>query len=187
MHSPWIPVHVSVHQTSWPWQLCCCYAEYGFGTTLYGSCGFTSQNGTEAVTQADVPVANNMVAALANTALDYPGSCGRCGMKLPSFVQPAMCPWCGLPVQVLSSTLACPQHMLHSLLFPLFPCILQLGLAAVVDCCQEGPCNAAGAMRLGVKMAWSLQTTLALPATLPQLQSCRPLLRAMCPRKICLL
>ena len=38
-----------------------------------------------------MPVANNMVAALANTAIDYPGSCGRCGMKLPSLVQPAMC------------------------------------------------------------------------------------------------
>ena len=93
--------HCGVHQTSRPWQLCHCYAEYGFGTTLYGSCGFTSQNGTEAVTQADVPVANNMVAALANTAIDYPGSCGRCGLQLPPLVQPAMCPCCGLPVQVI--------------------------------------------------------------------------------------
>ena len=114
--------HFSVYQTSQPWQLCCCYAEYGFGTTLYGSCGFTSQNGTEAVTQADVPVANNMVAALANTAIDYPGSCGRCGLQLPSLVQPAMCLWCSFTVQVACGALQGRQ-----------PCVAVVTLLAVPD------------------------------------------------------
>eukprot|EP00891_Asterochloris_glomerata_P000903 jgi/Astpho2/903/Aster-00744 len=83
--------------------------EYGFGTSVFGSCGFTSQNGTEAVTEEDVPVADNMVAALANTATDYPGSCGRCyevkcqtGLVIANYTGPASNPTSAAELQTIS-------------------------------------------------------------------------------------
>lgn len=51
--------------------------EYGFGTPLYGSCGYLSQAGTEGVSFADVPFPVDTLAAAANINADYPGSCGR--------------------------------------------------------------------------------------------------------------
>lgn len=52
--------------------------EYGFGTPLYGSCGYLSQNGTQGVDFSNVPFPVDMLAAVANVNEDYPGSCGRC-------------------------------------------------------------------------------------------------------------
>ncbi|KAK9787725.1 hypothetical protein WJX73_002165 [Symbiochloris irregularis] len=52
--------------------------EYGFGTPLYGSCGYLSQVGTQGVSFADVPFPVGDLAAAANINVDYPGSCGRC-------------------------------------------------------------------------------------------------------------
>ena len=51
--------------------------EYGFGTPLYGSCGYLSQDGTEGVNFTNVPFPVDMLAAVANINDDYPGSCGR--------------------------------------------------------------------------------------------------------------
>ncbi|KAL3157021.1 hypothetical protein ABBQ38_001272 [Trebouxia sp. C0009 RCD-2024] len=52
--------------------------EYGFGTPLYGSCGYLSQAGTEAVDFPNVPFPKDMLSAVANINDDFPGSCGRC-------------------------------------------------------------------------------------------------------------
>lgn len=51
--------------------------EYGFGTPLYGSCGYTSQKGTEGLDFSNLPFPVDMLAAVANVNDDYPGSCGR--------------------------------------------------------------------------------------------------------------
>lgn len=52
--------------------------EYGFGTPLYGSCGYLSQDGNQAVDFSNVPFPVDMLSAVANINDDYPGSCGRC-------------------------------------------------------------------------------------------------------------
>ncbi|BDA51307.1 hypothetical protein COCOBI_18-1840 [Coccomyxa sp. Obi] len=52
--------------------------EYGFGSAVYGSCGYTQQNFTEGVTYDNVPYPKEMLMAVANIDVDYPGSCGRC-------------------------------------------------------------------------------------------------------------
>lgn len=51
--------------------------EYGFGTPLYGSCGYLSQEGTQGVDFSDVPFPEDMLSAVANVNDDFPGSCGR--------------------------------------------------------------------------------------------------------------
>ncbi|EIE19971.1 hypothetical protein COCSUDRAFT_67654 [Coccomyxa subellipsoidea C-169] len=52
--------------------------EYGFGSAVYGSCGYTQQNFTEGVTYDNVPYPKDMLMAVANIDADFPGSCGRC-------------------------------------------------------------------------------------------------------------
>lgn len=70
-------------------QLICCRApcrgpppEYGYGTPLYGSCGYLSQAGTQGVNFSNIPFPIEMLSAVANINLDYPGSCGRCSLHL---------------------------------------------------------------------------------------------------------
>lgn len=52
--------------------------EYGFGSFLFGSCGYTSQAGNQPVNASSLTVPQDMVAAAAVINADYPGSCGRC-------------------------------------------------------------------------------------------------------------
>ncbi len=59
--------------------------EYGFGTPLYGSCGYLSQEGNQGVDFSNVPFPVDMLSAVANINDDYPGSCGRYQAVLIAF------------------------------------------------------------------------------------------------------
>lgn len=73
--------------------LCLCRGpapEYGFGTPLYGSCGYLSQDGTKGVDFSSVPFPVDMLSAVANINDDYPGSCGRYSAVLIAFTFSSM-------------------------------------------------------------------------------------------------